>query len=127
MTSIPASRSARAMTFAPRSWPSSPGLATRTRIFLSLISLHEDAERPVALNVAREFRVAEEVTAHGRERLDGVREARVVEERQALVAHLELVEVLDAEGQRAEALFEGGFLPRVHPFIFFHLGNLLGD
>src|SRR5918997_4628631 len=37
MTSIPASRSARAMTLAPRSWPSSPGLATRTRIFLSLM------------------------------------------------------------------------------------------
>src|SRR5918998_5163491 len=37
MTSIPASRSARAITFAPRSWPSSPGLATRTRIFLSLM------------------------------------------------------------------------------------------
>src|SRR3954452_3311114 len=34
MTSIPASRSARAMIFAPRSWPSRPGLATTTRIFL---------------------------------------------------------------------------------------------
>src|SRR5438105_9684218 len=33
MTSIPASRSARAMIFAPRSCPSSPGLATTTRIF----------------------------------------------------------------------------------------------
>src|SRR5581483_9574754 len=32
MTSMPASRSARATTLAPRSWPSSPGLATRTRI-----------------------------------------------------------------------------------------------
>src|SRR3954454_6448190 len=32
MTSIPASRSARAMIFAPRSWPSRPGLATTTRI-----------------------------------------------------------------------------------------------
>src|SRR3954447_15981299 len=32
MTSIPASRSARATTFAPRSWPSRPGLATTTRI-----------------------------------------------------------------------------------------------
>src|SRR5215472_10741876 len=32
MTSIPASRSARAMTLAPRSWPSRPGLAIRTRI-----------------------------------------------------------------------------------------------
>src|SRR5688572_11378487 len=29
---MPASRSARAMTFAPRSWPSSPGLAMTTRI-----------------------------------------------------------------------------------------------
>src|SRR5829696_9679563 len=34
MTSIPASRSARAMIFAPRSCPSRPGLATTTRIFL---------------------------------------------------------------------------------------------
>src|SRR6476646_7141807 len=32
MTSMPASRSARAMIFAPRSWPSRPGLATTTRI-----------------------------------------------------------------------------------------------
>src|SRR3954467_12176788 len=32
MTSMPASRRARAMIFAPRSWPSSPGLATTTRI-----------------------------------------------------------------------------------------------
>src|SRR6266508_151342 len=32
MTSIPASRSARAITLAPRSWPSRPGLATKTRI-----------------------------------------------------------------------------------------------
>src|SRR5437762_5411563 len=32
MTSMPASRRARAMTLAPRSWPSSPGLATNTRI-----------------------------------------------------------------------------------------------
>src|SRR5437764_7753935 len=31
MTSKPASRSARATSLAPRSWPSSPGLATRTR------------------------------------------------------------------------------------------------
>src|SRR5436190_517765 len=32
MTSMPASRSAAATTFAPRSWPSRPGLATRTRM-----------------------------------------------------------------------------------------------
>src|SRR5580698_5034072 len=37
MTSIPASRRARAITFAPRSCPSSPGLATNTRIFFSAI------------------------------------------------------------------------------------------
>src|SRR4051795_10613827 len=34
MTSMPASRNARAMIFAPRSCPSRPGLATTTRIFL---------------------------------------------------------------------------------------------
>src|SRR6185437_7751374 len=40
MTSIPASRRARAMIFAPRSWPSSPGLPIRTRIFpLAMTSL----------------------------------------------------------------------------------------
>ncbi len=32
MTSMPASRSAAATTLAPRSWPSSPGLATSTRM-----------------------------------------------------------------------------------------------
>src|SRR6185312_15661403 len=32
MTSMPASRRARAIIFAPLSWPSRPGLATRTRI-----------------------------------------------------------------------------------------------
>src|SRR5271165_6138097 len=32
---MPASRRARAMTFAPRSWPSRPGLATSTRILRS--------------------------------------------------------------------------------------------
>src|SRR5215212_7105446 len=33
MTSMPASRRARAMTLAPRSWPSRPGFAITTRIF----------------------------------------------------------------------------------------------
>src|SRR4051812_45583263 len=37
MTSIPASRRARAMIFAPRSCPSRPGFATTTRIFLLLL------------------------------------------------------------------------------------------
>src|SRR5271157_1931419 len=38
MTSMPASRRARAITFAPRSWPSNPGLATRTRIGVCMAS-----------------------------------------------------------------------------------------
>src|SRR3972149_8828568 len=38
MTSIPASRSPRAITFAPRSCPSSPGFAIRTRIFFAITS-----------------------------------------------------------------------------------------
>src|SRR5574337_1133200 len=37
MTSKPASRKARATTLAPRSWPSSPGLAITIRIFGSVI------------------------------------------------------------------------------------------
>src|SRR6476620_11301133 len=39
MTSMPASRNARAMIFAPRSCPSRPGLATTTRIFPLLMTL----------------------------------------------------------------------------------------
>src|SRR5512143_183505 len=35
---MPASRSARAMTFAPRSWPSRPGLAMTTRILRMRVS-----------------------------------------------------------------------------------------
>src|SRR5215470_15030606 len=35
MTSMPASRNARAMTLAPRSWPSRPGFAINTRIRFS--------------------------------------------------------------------------------------------
>src|ERR671910_1453518 len=37
MTSIPASRRARAMILAPRSWPSRPGLAITTRIFRATV------------------------------------------------------------------------------------------
>src|SRR5262245_11167828 len=36
MTSKPASRNARAMIFAPRSWPSRPGLATKMRNLRSI-------------------------------------------------------------------------------------------
>ncbi len=37
MTSMPASRSARAMIFAPRSCPSRPGFAITTLIFLATL------------------------------------------------------------------------------------------
>src|SRR3954463_6239193 len=37
MTSIPASRNARAMIFAPRSWPSRPGFAMTTLIFRATV------------------------------------------------------------------------------------------
>src|SRR5262249_39095639 len=41
---MPASRSARAMIFAPRSCPSSPGLATTTRIFWVVLGTDMGAE-----------------------------------------------------------------------------------
>src|SRR5882672_3151862 len=44
MTSMPASRNARAITLAPRSCPSSPGLATSTRILASAIANHLTTE-----------------------------------------------------------------------------------
>src|SRR5579864_7553620 len=44
MTSMPASRNARAITLAPRSWPSRPGLATSTRILGSAIATHLTTE-----------------------------------------------------------------------------------
>src|SRR6266508_3536035 len=53
MTSNPASRNARATTFAPRSWPSSPGLATTTRIFRSgIIALASTAGAPAPVRSA---------------------------------------------------------------------------
>src|SRR5688572_23325673 len=42
MTSMPASRSARAMIFAPRSCPSRPGLATTTRILRAMPETLDD-------------------------------------------------------------------------------------
>src|SRR4051794_38553883 len=44
MTSIPASRSARAMIFAPRSWPSRPGFATTTLIFPATVGQYRNGE-----------------------------------------------------------------------------------
>src|SRR3990167_3572643 len=47
MTSMPASRNARAMTLAPRSCPSRPGLAISTRIFFSVTA----ASLPLLVNL----------------------------------------------------------------------------
>src|SRR5438093_13772815 len=47
MTSMPASRRARAMIFAPRSCPSRPGLATTTRI-LRVVSAFSEAASVLA-------------------------------------------------------------------------------
>src|SRR6185312_5854205 len=46
MTSTPASRSARATTLAPRSWPSSPAFATITRILPMTISVAGTSRGP---------------------------------------------------------------------------------
>src|SRR4029079_1683052 len=47
MTSIPASRSARAMIFAPRSWPSRPGFATTTLIFPATVRQYRNVKLTV--------------------------------------------------------------------------------
>src|SRR5271169_6666773 len=57
MTSTPASRSARATTFAPRSWPSRPGLAMTTRMLL-MNPLHRIADRVRPARLAATGRVA---------------------------------------------------------------------
>src|SRR3990170_4667076 len=76
MTSKPASRSARATTLAPRSCPSSPGLATMILIFASAmspipypLSRHSDDRRLAVLTVHRAEDVADladrDTGAHG--------------------------------------------------------------
>src|SRR3954447_10662493 len=47
MTSIPASRSALAMIFAPRSWPSSPGFAITTLIFAATVRQYRNVKLTV--------------------------------------------------------------------------------
>src|SRR3954447_1819293 len=53
MTSMPASRRARAMIFAPRSWPSRPGLATTTRILRAMPDRLTLESRPRLREAAR--------------------------------------------------------------------------
>src|SRR5438105_4474767 len=51
---MPASRKARAMIFAPRSWPSRPGFATTTLIFpATRVSLEDGRFAPDAPHVAK--------------------------------------------------------------------------
>src|SRR3982751_712188 len=47
MTSMPASRRARAMIFAPRSWPSRPGFAITTRIFRATVGQYRNVRLSV--------------------------------------------------------------------------------
>src|SRR4051794_32871398 len=54
MTSMPASRSVRAMIFAPRSWPSRPGFATTTRILRLMRASVSGANAPLR-RLARGF------------------------------------------------------------------------
>src|SRR5919202_212289 len=71
MTSMPASRSARAMIFAPRSWPSRPGFAITTRILramggVSPLALGQCVVRAVGAHAAAPTADAE----HDRQRQD---------------------------------------------------------
>src|SRR5919202_3438496 len=109
MTSMPASRSARAMIFAPRSWPSRPGLATTTRI-----------ERAVgaegAMGAALYVRMRRSGCAASRLRaelaLEVVGQLRALERSREVVAlpelaaqlaqALELLEALDPLGDRLQ-------------------------
>src|SRR5580693_6731849 len=82
MTSMPASRSARAMTLAPRSWPSSPGFAITTRSFLKRSPQPTYPPAPPALNDRHFFvlapHAAERVAhlPHRRIGADGIENAR---------------------------------------------------
>src|ERR1700761_5585009 len=50
MTSMPASRNARAITLAPRSCPSRPGLATSTRMGAGIVTLVQIIERRLSIS-----------------------------------------------------------------------------
>src|SRR5689334_21783290 len=117
MTSMPASRSARAITLAPRSWPSRPGFAMRTRIFRSsaILCLAERGEyddiviRPLAVEVARQLPLLDETVADEHV----LRFLVVVEDVDAELDEVHLVE--REAGQRgdgvgAEAAVPGGGL-----------------
>src|ERR1700675_1816924 len=112
MTSMPASRSALAITLAPRSWPSRPGLATKTRIFFSLISpvLLQRTEWPIASNVGPQFSIAEKIFTGRLQGPDHVRKAGVIQKRNAIITDREFVKVLYAELQFTQLILNHAFL-----------------
>src|SRR6516165_4665539 len=61
MTSIPASRRARATTFAPRSCPSRPGFATTTRMRSAIATLHTKRSDSTALRPTAELSLTESI------------------------------------------------------------------
>src|SRR3982750_210872 len=68
MTSMPASRRARAMILAPRSWPSKPGLATTTRILRAVAVVIGGGRVAPALENGR-LRIRPEDLLHGGDHL----------------------------------------------------------
>src|SRR4051795_3059517 len=110
MTSIPASRSARAMIFAPRSWPSRPGLATTTRILRAVgavgamsgaFYVREGRSGGVASGLGAElaFQIAGQLDA-----LQRLGEVVALAELAAQLAQaVELLGALDALGDRLQA------------------------
>src|SRR5258706_6142151 len=95
---MPASRSARAMTLAPRSWPSRPGLAMTTRIFCIYDQTPDlKVGRYGSLDQWNLFVLTPDFTkrvahfAHGRVRADAVHERvhRVAGAARGLLQHVE--------------------------------------
>src|SRR5262245_27287861 len=102
MTSMPASRSARTSTFAPRSCPSSPGLATRTRMRCwSAISLILPGDSDIYLAAIRMIRIGIDAPRDDAPRLEaddrGV--ASLAERLAALVQRFRAPAHLDAAHQ----------------------------
>src|ERR671927_10300 len=99
MTSMPASRRARAMILAPRSWPSRPGLATTTRIFWLVLGADIGGGRAPSIAGAPErlgLLVAAVVRARDRAARRAARDHHVV--RQAAgVLELDLVALVDRQ------------------------------
>src|ERR1051325_3129065 len=102
---MPASRNARAMTLAPRSWPSSPGFATSTRIFLSfmfcIVALaNELPQRPIGFDERLQLCIREKIAAVRSESLNCVWVARIVKECDAFASYRKIVEIFLSVGQR---------------------------